>query len=307
MIRFFRHFGEAVKGLFRNGVMSFLATFSVGLTLTLLAFFSVIVINTERLTRGVEGSIEISTFLVFESTDNQETITNEQGETVPNPDYHAVYNQILALSNVKSVRISTKEEQLEELKENMGSAWEIYEQDNPLSDVYVVSTTSPDHVKSVAAAIKDIPGVEEANYGGLETDTIFKLADTVRIWGLVATLIILVLAVFFISNTIRMTIVSRRREIQIMRLVGAKAGYIRGPFFIEGALIGLLGSFLPSLLVYFGYHFLYEDVNTEFIEQGLSLYPPEPFVYIIMGGLVIVGIFIGSIGSNLSTRKYLKF
>lgn len=307
MIRFFRHFSEAVKGLIRNGVMSFLATFSVGLTLTLLAFFSIIIINTERLTSGVEGNIDISTFLVYESTDNQEMIRNENGEMLPNPDYHIVYNQILRLSGVERITISTKEEQLEDLKETMGSAWEVYEQDNPLSDVYVVSTSSPDDVKRVTEAIKLIPGVDDANYGGLETDTIFKMADAVRIWGLIATAIILILAIFFISNTIRMTIVNRRREIQIMRLVGAKASYIRGPFFVEGALIGLLGAIVPSLLTYFGYHLLYHDINADFVEQGLSLYPPDPFVYIIMGALLIVGVLIGSIGSNLSTRKYLKF
>lgn len=307
MIRFFRHFGEAIKGLLRNGVMSFLATFSVGLTLTLLAFFAIVVINAARLTAGVEGNINISTFLVYESKDNQETIQNEAGETVPNPDYHAIYNQIAALPKVSKITISTKEEQLEDLKETMGSAWEMYEQDNPLSDVYIVSTNSPDDVKKVTAAIKDIPGVEEANYGGLETDTIFKLADTIRIWGAVATLVVLILAVFFISNTIRMTIVSRRREIQIMRLVGAKASYIRGPFFIEGALVGLLGAIVPSILAYFGYQFLYHDANPDFVEQSLSLYPPEPFSYYLIAALVVVGILIGSIGSNLSTRKYLKF
>ncbi|MFA9467490.1 MULTISPECIES: permease-like cell division protein FtsX [unclassified Streptococcus] len=307
MIRPFRHFWEAVKGLIRNGLMSVIATSSVSLTLTLLAFFSVIIINAERLTTGVEGNVQINTFLLYESTDNNETIVNDRGETVPNPDYHKVYDQIMALPDVDQITFSSKDEQLVALKQTMGEAWEIYDQDNPLSDIYIVSTKTPDSVKSVTAAIEKIAGVDSVSYGGLKAEALFKLADTVRIWGVGITALILVMAIFFISNTIRMTIISRSREIQIMRLVGAKSGYIRGPFFIEGALVGLLGAIMPALLVYFGYHFAYSEWNPGLVVQNLSLYPPVPFLYYVVGGLFAVGIVIGAIGSSLSVRKYLKF
>lgn len=307
MIRPFRHFWEAIKGLIRNGLMSLIATSSVSLTLTLLAFFSVVVINAERLTAGVEGNVQINTFLLYESTDNSETVVNDRGETIPNPDYRKVYNQIMALPDVDKITFSSKDEQLLALKESMGEAWEVYDQDNPLSDVYIVSTKSPEAVQSVTAAIEKIGGVESVSYGGIKAEALFKLADTVRIWGLAATALILVLAVFFISNTIRMTIISRSREIQIMRLVGAKSGYIRVPFFIEGALVGLFGAIVPALLVYLGYHFAYSEWNPGFVLQNLSLYPPVPFVYYIIGGLFAIGIVIGAVGSSLSVRKYLKF
>lgn len=307
MMRPFKHFWEALKGLFRNGLMSFMAISSVGLTLTLLAFFSAIVINAERLTTGIEGNIQINTFLLFESTDNSETVVNERGETIPNPDYQKVYNQILALPNVANITFSSKDEQLAALKENMGADWEIYDQDNPLSDVYIVSTTDADAVKDVSAAIEKIGGVESVSYGGLKAENLLKLADRVRIWGLAVTVAILIMAIFFISNTIRMTIISRSTEIQIMRLVGAKSGYIRGPFFIEGALVGFLGAIGPSLLVYLGYHFAYAEFNPGFVLQNLSLYKPEPFIYYLIAGVFAVGIVIGAIGSSLSVSKYLKF
>lgn len=307
MIRPIRHFWEAVKGLIRNGLMSFIATSSVSLTLTLLAFFSVVIINAERLTTGVEGNIQINTFLLFESTDNSETIVNDRGETVPNPDYHKVYDQIMAIPEVDKIVLSSKDEQLQALKATMGDDWALYDQDNPLSDVYIVSTTSPDAVKPVSDLIANIGGVESVSYGGLKAETLFKLADTVRVWGIAVTAVILVMAIFFISNTIRMTIISRSREIQIMRLVGAKSSYIRGPFFIEGALVGFLGALMPALLVYLGYHFAYTEWNPGLVLQNLSLYKPEPFIYYIVGGVFAVGIIIGSVGSTLSVRKYLKF
>lgn len=307
MMRPFKHFWEALKGLFRNGLMSFIAISSVGLTLTLLAFFSAIVLNAERLTTGVEGNIQINTFLLFESTDNSETVVNERGETIPNPDFHKVYNQIMGLPEVEGITFSSKDEQLASLKETMGADWEIYDQDNPLSDVYIVSTTHADAVKDVAAAIEKIGGVESVSYGGLKAENLFKVADAVRIWGLVVTAVILLMAIFFISNTIRMTIISRSTEIQIMRLVGAKSGYIRGPFFIEGALVGFLGAIGPSLLVYLGYHFAYAEWNPELVLQNLSLYKPEPFIYYLIAGVFAIGIVIGAVGSSLSIRKYLKF
>ncbi|WP_238601445.1 permease-like cell division protein FtsX, partial [Streptococcus suis] len=98
---------------------------------------------------------------------------------------------------------------------------------NPLYDAYIIDTTDPNYVKSVAAEIAKIDGVTEVRDGEVETERIFKLADLVRTWGLAATGLLLFTAVFLISNTIRITIISRSREIQIMRLVGAKNSYIR--------------------------------------------------------------------------------
>ena len=98
----------------------------------------------------------------------------------------------------------------------------------------------------------------------------FKLASFIRVWGLVIAGLLIFIAVFLISNTIRITIISRSREIQIMRLVGAKNGYIRGPFLLEGAFIGLLGATLPSVLVFIVYKMVYQSVNKSLVGQNLS-------------------------------------
>ena len=113
-------------------------------------------------------------------------------------------------------------------------------------------------------------------------------------------------AIFLISNTIRITILSRRTEIQIMRLVGAKNGYIRAPFFFEGAWVGFLGTILPALAIYFLYDFVFKQFNPDLLTQNLSIYSPHPFVYYLIGGMFVIGILIGALGSILSMRRFLK-
>ena len=121
-----------------------------------------------------------------------------------------------------------------------------------------------------------------------------------------ATALLLVTAILLISNTIRITIISRSREIQIMRLVGAKNSYIRGPFLLEGAWVGLLGAIVPSALIYFLYQIAYQSVAQSLATQNLSLIPMNIFVPIMIGSLFLVGIVIGSLGSMISMSRFLK-
>ena len=210
------------------------------------------------------------------------------------------------MSTVKSVTFSSKEEQYEKLTEQWGQL-EIFEGDaNPLYDAYIVDTNTPSDVKTVAEEAKKIEGVSEVQDGGANTERLFKLASFIRVWGLVIAGLLIFIAVFLISNTIRITIISRSREIQIMRLVGAKNGYIRGPFLLEGAFIGLLGATLPSVLVFVVYQMVYQSVNKSLVGQNLSMISPEVFSPLMIALLFVIGIFIGSLGSGISMRRFLK-
>ncbi|HEL2352495.1 permease-like cell division protein FtsX [Streptococcus suis] len=305
--RFFRHFIESLKSLKRNGWMTIAAISSVAITLTLVGLFASVILNTAKLASDLEQNVRINVYLRANSTDQAETIVNEAGETVANPDYLKVYNQIIALENVQSVTYSSKDEQLQKLTATLGETWNLFQGDaNPLYDAYIIDTTDPNYVKSVAAEIAKIDGVTEVRDGEVETERIFKLADLVRTWGLAATGLLLFTAVFLISNTIRITIISRSREIQIMRLVGAKNSYIRGPFLWEGAWVGFLGAILPSVLVYSLYKMIYTSVNASLASQDLSLISMNVFVPGMIGALFVIGIIIGSLGSVISMNRYLK-
>ncbi|HFU3729777.1 TPA: permease-like cell division protein FtsX [Streptococcus suis] len=305
--RFFRHFIESLKSLKRNGWMTVAAISSVTITLAMVGLFASVILNTAKLASDLEHNVRINVYLRANSTDQVETIVNEAGETVANPDFQKVYNQITALPNVQTVTYSSKDEQLKKLTDTLGETWNLFQGDaNPLYDAYIIDTTDPQYVKSVAAEVAKIDGVTEVRDGEVETERIFKLASMVRTWGLAATGLLLFTAIFLISNTIRITIISRSREIQIMRLVGAKNSYIRGPFLWEGAWVGLLGAILPSALVYFLYQMFYNSVNASLASQDLSLISMDIFIPSMVGALFVIGILIGSLGSVISMNRYLK-
>ncbi|MFS9449014.1 permease-like cell division protein FtsX [Streptococcus cristatus] len=305
--RFFRHLIESLKSLKRNGWMTVAAVSSVTITLSLVAIFASVILNTAKLASDISNNVRIVVYMRKDIADNSKTIVKE-GQTVKNNDYHKIYDALTSMDHVSKVTYSSKEEQYEKLTETMGSEWKVFEGDsNPLYDAYIVDTTEHKYVDSVAAEAKKLEGVSEVQDGGANTKKLFALSDFIRVWGLVGAGLLIFIAVFLISNTIRITIISRSREIQIMRLVGAKNSYIRGPFLFEGAWIGLLGSVLPVVLVYFGYNMAYQTMNKNLVAQNLSMIEPHLFVPAMIGAVSVLGIFIGSLGSSISMRRFLKF
>ena len=304
--RFFRHLIESLKSLKRNGWMTVAAVSSVTITLSLVAIFASVILNTAKLASDISNNVRIVVYMRKDIADNSKTIVKE-GQTVKNNDYHKIYDALTSMDHVSKVTYSSKEEQYEKLTETMGSEWKVFEGDsNPLYDAYIVDTTEHKYVDSVAAEAKKLEGVSEVQDGGANTQKLFALSDFIRVWGLVGAGLLIFIAVFLISNTIRITIISRSREIQIMRLVGAKNSYIRGPFLFEGAWIGLLGSVLPVALVYFGYNMAYQTMNKNLVAQNLSMIEPNLFVPAMIGAVSVLGIFIGSLGSSISMRRFLK-
>ncbi|MFS9028956.1 permease-like cell division protein FtsX [Streptococcus cristatus] len=304
--RFFRHLIESLKSLKRNGWMTVAAVSSVTITLSLVAIFASVILNTAKLASDISNNVRIVVYMRKDIADNSKTIVKE-GQTVKNNDYHKIYDALTSMDHVSKVTYSSKEEQYEKLTETMGSEWKVFEGDsNPLYDAYIVDTTEHKYVDSVAAEAKKLEGVSEVQDGGANTQKLFALSDFIRVWGLVGAGLLIFIAVFLISNTIRITIISRSREIQIMRLVGAKNSYIRGPFLFEGAWIGLLGSVLPVVLVYFGYNMAYQTMNKNLVAQNLSMIEPHLFVPAMIGAVSVLGIFIGSLGSSISMSRFLK-
>ncbi len=310
MIRtFFKHLWQSIKNLRRNGWMTIAAVSSVTITLVLVGVFLAVILNTTKLASDLDNNVRVSTFLKLGVHDDSKEIVdaNDQSKKVTNPDYHKIEKAIKAVPHVSKVTYSSKENELEKLTKSLGNTWNMFKGDsNPLYDVYIVEADKPVNVTKVAANIGKLDGVERADYGGANTKRIFGLSKVIRTWGLAAAGLLLVVAIFLISNTIRMTILSRQREIQIMRLVGAKNGYIRWPFFLEGAWVGVLGAILPSLLIGFFYRIGYVGLQKSLAQQDLYLLNPSTFVPQLILLMVLVGMVIGSIGSIISMRRFLK-
>lgn len=294
MIRtFFRHLLESIKSLKRNGWMTVASVSAVTITLTLVGVFMAVIMNATKLAEDIEGNVDVSVFV--------DIGTNEK-------DMKNLEKQLKEIDHVKSVKFSSKDQELKKIQDAMGNSWSLFEGDNnPLYDVYVVQTSEPSYTKQVSQEAGKLANVSRADYGGASSDKILKLAGTVRTWGLAAAALLLFIAMFLISNTIRITILSRQKEIQIMRLVGAKNGYIRWPFFLEGGWIGLIGAIIPVLLITFGYQEVFRMLNPSLLRSHYSLIQPQDIVWKINALMAGIGIIIGSLGSIISMRRFLKF
>jgi len=303
MIRtFFRHEWEAIKSLQRNGWMTIASSSAVTITLILVGIFLGVIMNVQKLVTDIENDVNVNVFV--------STGTDQEAED-------RLRSALAAIPNVSEVTFSSRDEQYKNLVAAMGEDWQLIQGDaNPLFDVFILSTDATDIrgedkqsiIQGVAAAAEQLKdqGVEKVDYGGLRTDRLLAIGRNIRIWGFGGTLLLIFVAVFLISNTIRITILSRQREIQIMRLVGAKNGFIRWPFFFEGAWIGFIGAILPVLGVILGYPRIYDILNPALLQSNYSMIPPHQFVLQISLLLAGIGIIIGALGSIISMRRFLK-
>jgi cell division transport system permease protein len=187
-----------------------------------------------------------------------------------------------------------------------GKAFRLIEQENPLNDVFIVKTKKPTDTMTVAKQIEKMEYASKVKYGQGHVEKLFKFINASRNVGLALIIGLLFTAMFLISNTIRITIVARRREIQIMRLVGATNAFIRWPFFLEGLWLGILGAVVPIILISSSYYYAYDYLAPKLEGNFIQLLAYEPFIYQVSGLLILMGAFIGMWGSMMSVRKFLK-
>lgn len=289
------HFSSAFKSIKRNFAMSISSAIAVTVTLTLVMLFLVVAININKMSNRVETSVQI-----YAQID----------QVVAEKDYSALKAKIQKVKHVKKVRFSSKEEQKKIfLKSDLGGKeYEVmFDEGNPLSAAFYVDATQGKYVKSVSDAISKIDGITKAEYGGTSAEQMLKAFNSIRIGGGAFSLALCCLAIFLISNTIKITINARKEEIAIMRNVGASNGFIKSPFMIEGMMIGLIGSIIPILLTIFGYDYAYRAMHGVMFSSLFPMEAPVPFVYQMSLGLAILGMLVGIVGSALSVGKYLRW
>ncbi len=286
-----RHFRESFKSLGRNAWMTVASVSAVTVTLLLVGVFFTLVLNINHMASNIENDVEISAHIDVVATQE---------------DIDALEAQIKAIQGVDSVTFSSKEEELDKLVETMGESFALFEQDNPLRNVYVVKTKTPDDVITVAKKIEDLDNVYSVKYGQGYVEKLFNIVDITRNIGVVLTVGLLFTAMFLISNTIKITIFARRKEIEIMRLVGATNSFIRWPFFLEGLWLGILGAILPIILIGVTYYNLVNFLTPLIDVKFVQLINFNPFIYQLSGVLIVMGALIGIWGSMMSVRKFLK-
>lgn len=289
-----RHIKEGARNTWRNGWMTIASIGAVTTTLILVGVFLVLMLNLNHIANELERDVQIKALI---------ELTAEQA------DIDTIEEQINEIGGVESVEFLTKEEELENLMDSMGDqgqAWGLYEQDNPLNDAFVVKATDPIDTDQIAAEIETFDHIYRVNYGQEYVDTLFTFNEYARNVGLILIAALLFTAIFLISNTIKITILARKKEIGIMKLVGATNSFIRWPFFIEGTLLGILGSIIPIAIILTGYYYLSQNMVLLQRFDFIKILPFYPFALQVAGLIVSIGVVIGIWGSLMSVRKFLK-
>lgn len=289
-----RHVREGVKSVMRNGWMSIASIGAVTVTLLLVGIFVGLILNINEMAAQVERDVEIKVLI---------EVTAEETEI------NALSEQIKKMDTVDTIVFSSKEDELKGLIDGMGDEgqiWNMIEQENPLNHAFVVKAKEPKDTEDIATKIEQFPHVYKVNYGKEVVPKLFAFNKYTRIIGITLIVGLILTAMFLISNTIKLTIMARSREIGIMKLVGATNGFIRGPFFIEGLLLGVLGSIVPILVLAGSYKYIYDNLSGQTSISFVKLLPFNPFIYQLSGAMILLGAFIGVWGCVMSVRKFLR-
>ena len=297
-----RCIGEGFKSVFRNGLMSVASIGTITACLIILGIVYCLVANVQSFAGGLDSKIGMVAFL-------KNGITQEEVELLT--------SQLDQREDIASYHYVSADEAWETFKKEMLGGDEINEalmeelnEDNPLAnsaniEIYPANAESQDNI---VAFLNASPMVRTVRYSANASKTLASIGRLVTYIGVALIAFLIFIAVLLISNTIRLSVYTRRTEINIMKYIGATDSFVRLPFVVEGMLIGILGAILPSALIYFGYNSLIKLLMTHF--SAISSLISIVSVYDIMKGLLpiflVLSIVVGVFGSTISIRRHLR-
>lgn len=283
---------EVFHSLRRNNWMTFASIGTVAVSLFVLGVFLILVLNMNRLAGMLESQVQISVYLEDHLTDREK---------------RQIGYDIESLQGIDSVTYVDRETAKERLKERLGDQKYLLDalsDDNPLPDAFEVTVTTPAVVESAAGAIDSMQGVEEAKYGQDVVEHLFDITRLMRIFGFVLMGLLGGATLFIISNTIRLTVFARRKEIAIMKYVGATDWFIRWPFLLEGIVLGCIGGFIAAVALRSFYAAMAAKIYSTL--AFFPLMPQYPFMNYVTAAILLAGIVIGAIGSVISLKRFLR-
>lgn len=251
-----------------------------------------LVVNGEKLTNSVESSVEITAFLE---------------EKVGKAERGTIEEKIKADPKVEAVEFIPKEQALQDMKKSFGDRAELLEsmeESNPLPDSFRIKTKEANAVPVVAKALEKVEGVEQVRYGQGVVEKLLTITRWVRLASVVTLTLLTLAAGFLIATTIRMSVYARRREIGIMKTLGATNWFVRFPFVMEGIVLGLIGGLLAVLVVDLGYLSLIKKLQVSL--PFIQLMNDQKTLLNILGSMIGLGVLIGALGSWFSLRRFLK-
>ena len=283
---------ETMISLKRNSWMSFASIGTVAVSLFVLGMFLILVVNMNRMVASLESQVEISVYIRDEVSDSG---------------IHALEERITQMQGVESGKYVDRETAMKRFRERLGDQQFLLDslgETNPLPNSFEVRILRPDMVRTAAEAIAEMPGVETAKYGQDVVEHLFDITRLVRLFGLALMFVLAMATLFIISNTIRLTVFARRKEIAIMKYVGATDWFIRWPFLLEGIVLGCLGGIVAAIVLRGAYRVIAAKIYDTL--AFFPLLPENPFLHYVTAAILICGMFVGALGSTISLKKFLK-
>ncbi len=283
---------EVFLSLRRNNWMSFASIGTVAVSLFVLGVFLILVLNMNRLASSLESQVQISVYL---------------REDIEDSTRRRVEGNIQEMQGIESVKYVSKDEAMMRLKERLGDQKYLLDalgDKNPLPESIEVTVKLPEMVQTAAEAIGKMEGVEEAKYGQDVVEHLFDITRLMRIFGLVLMVLLAGATLFIISNTIRLTVFARRKEIAIMKYVGATDWFIRWPFLLEGMVLGFIGGIVAALALRSFYAAMAAKIYSTL--AFFPLLPQYPFMNYVAVAIIVSGMIIGTIGSTISLKRFLQ-
>lgn len=287
---------QGLQGMWRNRGMGMASVTSISAVLMILGLILILILSINNFVLDTTTKFdEIQIFLVDDLTEDQ---------------LAAIEKTAKDNDGVVSVMYQSKDQALDIFKEDWGDEaylLEGLEEKNPLPNSYIIKIKDLEYADNVVNSVKTLDGVEEVKYDKDVIDKLVTFADYIRLGGIAIIAVLVFVSVFIISNTIKLTVSSRRREINIMKYVGATNSFIRGPFIIEGVLFGLIGAVISIFIVYFGYEYFFDLVNDKLYTLfSVFLVTPKVIFKDIAIIFLAIGVGIGGLGSMVSLKRFLN-
>jgi cell division transport system permease protein len=286
---------QGFQGMWRNKGMGLASITSITAVLIILGLVFILILSLNNIVVDTKDKFdEIQIFL-------EDSAGDEEIELIKN----RIENQ----EGVFSVIFQSKDEALEKMKKEWGDEAYLLEglETNPLPNTIIVKLKDIEYADNIAEKVKGLEGIEEIQYNQDIIEKLVLVANYVKTGGMLIVSILIFVSVFIISNTIKLTVTARKREISIMKYVGATNGYIKGPFIIEGVLFGLIGAALSLAVVYYGYDYFFNTVSDRlYVLFTIYLVPPKVLLKDISTIFVTIGAGIGALGSLVSLKKFLN-
>lgn len=283
---------ETYKSIRRNGFMSFASISTVAVSLLVLGMFLMIFLNTNNLAQYLENQVQISVYMQDSATDKE---------------LASVKDKLTKMPGVVKVTQVNKQQALERFKKRLGDQEQLLNslgKENPFPNSFEVQVDNPDRIKVLTPQIGQLPKVETAKFGQEVVEHLFQLTKILRLGGIVLVVFLAMATLFIISNTIRLTVFARRKEVIIMKYVGATDWFIRWPFLLEGMTLGFFGAVVAFVLINSIYASLLDRIHATL--AFLPLLSTSPLLLYVDLFLLAAGTGIGALGSYISLRKFLR-